>query len=296
MRTTLVVGVMLVATPALAEFTLAVTASESQIGTDDLVEIRVSVTDPPPGVTIDWPTSPDFAALKRTSTSQNKSKDGAITFRSELRAFKPLRDGSLEFPAVKVQSPLGTSLSSHPLKLTVIKGHVSSALRVKTSKKAPEIVAPKDANGVFLHAALSSEGPALGDVVHLRLSLFARKDFPLGRIDQIELGLNGFAVDEQGIELEPLEHVLGGVEYREYPLRNCRLLAFSTGTWEVKARAQVRPVGDGAAPMTLTAPVPSIVVQAADDARTSFTQPEAIALLSRKLELADRQRRSLRAP
>lgn len=288
MRTTLLVWALLSAAPALAEFKAALTASAQRVGTDDLVELTVLITDPPLGTTIRWPDSPDFHALQRTSTSSSKGKGGTVQSMSETRTFRPLRAGVLEFPKATVQSALGTTLTTSPVELTVLQGHVTGALRSGKPPKPPPIVPPPDAKEVFLHAALLPGGPSLGDVVQVRLSLFSRSDVRVAEINEVRLELDGFEFVELPVEPLPVERTLDGVAYREFQLRSCRLVTLQTGTFQVKATALVVREDSGGGAVELSARVPPLVVLPADDARTSWSKTEAAAVLARSRDPLER--------
>jgi hypothetical protein len=293
---TLPLVVLLGALPALAEFKVSISPSDRELGTEDAVEITVELSDPPPGVTIAWPTSPDLEPLKRTSSSGRR--EGLVESKSEMRAFRPTRTGALVFPVVEVRTPLGTTVATEPVALTVVKGHVSTATRASSPRKRlyAGLTVPAGGKDFFLSLSSSPEQPTLGDVLRVRLDLFIREGVTFVQFDEIKLDLGALST---AIELpldEEFQQDIDGVRYRAVPLRSVRALPLSVGGLKpLEASLQVRATRDGE-PKVLTAVVPSLTVLPADDPRRSFTAEEGLALLQRKLGALDRLALKLRGP
>jgi hypothetical protein len=257
----------------------------------------VEITDPPPGVTIAWPTSPDLAPLKASSSSTRRGKGGVVESTSEGRSFRPLRAGSLEFPPVTVTSPLGTTLSTASMKLSVIQGHVAGATRAsRERRKASEPVVPPDSKEFFLHAETWPPAPTLGDVVEVRLTLLVRAGSKARFLEDLELAWADVALEDLAPEVHPEDRVIDGVTYRQFELRALRGLPRSVGPHALEVSAVMKIPGDSEAtkhPLRLAVP---LVVPPADDARRAFTNEEAEALLVRKRTVLERLRAQRRAP
>jgi hypothetical protein len=279
----------LLATPALAEFKVTLTPSGLRVGTGDVLEMTVEVSDPPPGTVVEWPASPDFERLKPSSSSTRRAEGGVVKLQAEMRAFRPTRKGSLVFPPVTVRTPTGTTAVTAKVSIDVIEGHVATASRVKRERRpSAALVLPSGATDFFLDARLSDESPTLGDPVEVQLRLFVRVGVKVRSIEQIQLALDDSAMVTTELVLEPLPQdvTIDGVTFAEIPLRAVRLMPLAVGTLTLAApSAEVTLSGTRHA---LTAPLPPLVVSAADDARTALTVEEATAVLERKAPFTER--------
>lgn len=271
---------LLLAAPAWAEFRATIEANEEELGTEDLLEVTVTVVDPPPGVVIAWEPGPDFIHSKRFTS--NSTKQGS---HSETRSFRPTRAGAITFPALEITTPLGSKLTTAPVNVKVIEGHVSTAKREKSpeSLKPPPLKLPPKAEGLFVRATLGPSSSTLGDPLDLSLRLFVRADLPISNIDQILFELpENVVIEELPVPTMGNTETIDGVEFRAIELRAARVLPLTLGSFSVTPSARVTMGRDAA---LLTADPLSVDVKPASDPRRSFTKEEGVALLQHKASL-----------
>lgn len=277
MRTTLLLWTVLAATSARAEFGVSLSTPDKEIGTEDLLELRVDVKEAPVGMAIDWPKSKDFTMISRTSHF-NSGKDKA-----EVRFFRPAKAGTFIFPAVVVNTPSGKHQTA-PLNVVVSKGHFASGIRANDNRKTPLAPGvPDGAKDYFLRAQLGPSESVLGDALDLKLTLFVRKDLQVSEVDKIAFDLPDYAIIERRPDVfaKPETVSRDGVDYRAVLLRMGWAMALKVGSsTPAAASAEVIVAGQR---HKVSAAVPQLVVNAADDARRSFTMEEAVALIPRKL-------------
>lgn len=254
-------ALLLVSSAALgAEVEFFQTAEPRELGTDDTLRLSIMASNAPADARVQFPETDDFEVLSRSQSTEMSYALGAGGG-SEIKritkwvlVMRPKRAGNLTIPSSLLVTGGGRNYRADAIKVTVKKGHVSSAppprdpfagfpppfgrgtppAGAEDDPDQPPVQIPRGDSDLFLRSYVDQDEAYVGEQVTFSVYVFSRVD--LSSVDTPNMPkLEGFWTEEFDTpsQLAGEQRVINGVPYRSYLLRRRALFAVKPGTVEI---------------------------------------------------------------
>jgi hypothetical protein len=252
----MVIPLLAVSAPALAEISIAQSVDRTEVGLDDTFRLTVTVSDAPDSAQLQFPVSSDFDVLSKSESSQVSYQlgSGSATMRQThkyMLLMRANRTGAVTIPPTVLRLG-GKTYKTEPVQIAVKRGHVDDPRAQRRAQQFPDplrgfsfpgfrgfddddesfpsVDVPRSDSDLFLRASLDRDEVFVGEQVTLSVYVFSRVD--LSSVDAVNVPkLDGFWNEEleNPSQLTGEQRVLNGIPYRAYLLKRRALFPMKPG-------------------------------------------------------------------